>query len=75
MIGPILQFEDLQQLCQPGQQPRLATVVAWARRIGLRFTYDGRGGLISTVDAVNAAMGLGPAANDGGKYPLDEEMF
>jgi hypothetical protein len=71
MIGPILQFEDLQQLCRPGEHPRLATVVAWARRIDLRYTYDGKGGIISTVDAVNAAMGL-KAANDSDHYRADE---
>lgn len=63
MIGPVLQFEDLQQLCKPGEHPRLATVEAWARKIGLRYTYDGVGGLLSTIDAVNAAIGL-TAAND-----------
>lgn len=63
MIGPVLQFEDLQQLCKPGENPRLATVEAWARRINLRYTYDGNGGLMSTIDALNAALGL-TAAND-----------
>ena len=63
MIGPVLQFEDLQQLCKPGEHPRMATVEAWARKIGLRYTYDGRGGLLTTIDAVNAALGL-RAAND-----------
>lgn len=73
MIGPILQFEDLQQLCQPGHYPRLATVEAWARKIGLRFVYDAKGGLISTVDALNAAMGVGSASNEG-KYGPDQEV-
>ena len=63
MIGPVLQFEDLQQLCRPGEHPRLATVESWARRIGLRYTYDGKGGIWTTVDALNAAIGIG-AAND-----------
>lgn len=69
MIGRVLQFEDLQELCKPGEKPRLATVEAWARKIRLRYTYDGRGGLISTVDAVNAALGVGPANDD--SYPTD----
>lgn len=64
MIGPVLQFEDLQELCKPGEHPRLATVEAWARKIGLRYTYDAQGGLISTVDAFNAALGITRAAND-----------
>lgn len=68
MIGPVLQFEDLQQLCKPGEHPRLATVEAWARKIGLRYTYDGRGGLLTTVDALNAALGISAAANDADHY-------
>ena len=71
MIGTVLQFEDLQRLCRPSaaegaSPPRRATVEAWARRIGLHYTYDAEGGIISTVEALNAALGLGtPAANDG----------
>lgn len=71
MIGPILQFKDLQQLCRPDEHPRMATVEAWARKIGLRYTYDGKGGLVSSVDAFNAAIGLRPAANDGDHYSSD----
>lgn len=70
MIGPILQFEDLQELCRPGEHPRMATVEAWARKIGLRYTYDGKGGLVSSVDAFNAAIGLTSAAN-GDHYSPD----
>lgn len=73
MIGPILQFQDLQELCRPGEHPRLATVEAWARRIGLRYTYDGKGGIVTTVDALNAAIGVTQAANDG-KYDADEVL-
>jgi hypothetical protein len=70
MIGPILQFQDLQELCRPGEHPRLATVEAWARKIGLRYQYDGRGGLWTTLDALNVALGLQQAANDTA-YPPD----
>ncbi|HEY0862128.1 MAG TPA: hypothetical protein VGE19_14610 [Pseudoxanthomonas sp.] len=62
MIGPILQFQDLQRLCRPDPHappPRLATVVRWADRQGIPFKYDGDGGIFTTVDAVNAALGLG----------------
>lgn len=75
MIGPILQHQDLQRLCRPEPEapaPTLATLEKWARRIGLRYTYDGRGGLLSTVDAVNAALGITPA-NDG-KYSVDQDV-
>ena len=65
MIGSVLQFEDLQALCRPraARPPRRATVEAWAKKIGLSYTYDGDGGIISTLDAVNAALGI-TAAND-----------
>lgn len=66
MIGPILQFQDLQRLCRPDPHappPRLATVVRWADRQGIPFKYDGDGGIFTTVDAVNAALGLGEPAS------------
>lgn len=72
MIGSILQFEDLQQLCRPGKRPRLATVESWARRQGIRFQYDGRGGIWTTLDALNSALGLRSAANDSASYSSDE---
>lgn len=58
MIGPVLQFSDLQELCRPGERPRLATVETWARAQGIAFRYDGKGGIWTTVDALNAALGL-----------------
>ena len=73
MIGPVLQFEDLQQLCQPDKKPRLATVEKWARAQGVRFRYDGRGGIWTTLDALNAALGI-KAANDSEKYDANQVM-
>ncbi|GAB3335064.1 hypothetical protein [Marilutibacter aestuarii] len=74
MIGPVLQFEDLQELCQPGGHPRLATVERWAREQGVRYRYDGRGGIWTTLDALNAAIGL-QAANDGTATLTADEVF
>lgn len=54
----ILQFCDLQQLCQPGKRPTLATVIRWANGCGIRFLYDGSGGIWTTMDALNEALGL-----------------
>lgn len=71
MIGPVLQFEDLQALCKPGEHPRLATVEEWARRQGVRYRYDGKGGIWTTVDALNAALGLSSAASNDNAYPTD----
>lgn len=71
MIGDhILQFEDLQELCRPGERPRLATVEKWAQDTGIRYRYDGRGGIWSTVAALNAALGV-VAANDSQPYDAD----
>lgn len=72
MIGNVLQFSDLQELCKPGAKPRLATVEAWARRIRLRYTYDGQGGLVSTIEAFNAAIGVTHAANQERTYSADD---
>lgn len=68
MIGSILQFPDLQDLCRPGEKPQRATVEAWARRIGLRYTYDGRGGIISSIEAYNAVLGLAASNDANGGY-------
>lgn len=70
MIGPVLQFADLQELCRPGERPRLATVEAWARSQGIPYRYDGKGGIWTTVDALNHAIGLD---RSGGlaPYPID----
>ena len=70
MIGEILQFEDLQRMCRPnpeGPLPRLATVARWAEDQGIRYKYDAQGGIWTTLDAVNAALGVA-AANDSAPY-------
>jgi hypothetical protein len=72
VIGPILQFVDLQELCQPGGRPRLATVEKWARAQGVRYGYDCRGGIWSTIDALNAALGVALPANEDRKLRPDE---
>lgn len=72
MIGSILQFEDLQQLCCPGKRPRLATVESWARRQGIRFQYDGRGGMWTTLDALNAALGVSQATGNDASYVAED---
>lgn len=74
MIGPVLQFEDLQDLCKPGEHPHLATVERWARDQGVRYKYDGKGGIWTTVAALNAAVGL-TAANDPGATLRVEDVF
>ncbi|MDQ7284913.1 hypothetical protein [Stenotrophomonas sp. Sm5341] len=71
MIGEILQFRDLQELCQPGKRPRLATVERWARDRRIRFQYDASGGIWTTTTALNEALGLAAPASNGDTYSTD----
>ncbi len=68
MIGEILQFRDLQELCQPGKRPRLTTVERWARDRRIRFQYDASGGIWTTTTALNEALGLSTAALNDHNY-------
>lgn len=77
MIGPVLQHEDLKRLCRPDPKapaPTLATLERWARKIGLRVQYDGQGGIWTTLDALNAALGVSAAANGDDAYPADQDV-
>ena len=60
MIGALIEFDDLRKLSRLGENAQLATVERWARRAGIRYQYDGRGGIWTTLDAMNAAVGLEP---------------
>lgn len=74
MIGHVLQFEDLQRMCRPNPDapmPKLSTVVRWAEQQGIRYKYDGQGGIWTTLEAVNAALGIG-SANDSQAYSPSE---
>lgn len=58
-MAQILHFTDLQRICAPdGPPPRAVTVRRWADREGIRYKYDRRGGIWTTIDALNAALGL-----------------
>ncbi|MGO1069217.1 hypothetical protein [Lysobacter sp. CA199] len=60
----IIPFTTLQRVCVPvGPLPRTVTVRRWADRLGIRYNHDGRGGIWTTLDALNAAIGLGVAAD------------
>jgi len=72
MTPAILHFKDLQQICQPGKQPRMATVELWARRNGIAYKYDARGGIWTTLDAINAALGVRAIADEPAHYNPDE---
>lgn len=79
MIGAaILQFDDLRKLSGLGERAQLATVERWAKREGILYKYDGNGGIWTTMDAMNAALGLPDkqsheAAND--KYSPDDVVL
>ena len=44
------------------------TVEAWARDQGIALKLDGRGGVWTTIDAVNIALGVRAANDDGGRH-------
>lgn len=68
MIGEVFQYQDLQELCRPGKRPRLATVERWARDRGIRAQYDGKGGIWTTITALNEALGLVSEAQKSDTY-------
>lgn len=58
-LPDIYTFEDLQLLCGGGKKVTRPSVETWARKQGIRYKYDGRGGIWTTREAINAALGLG----------------
>lgn len=72
MIGEVLQFHDLQELCRPGGKPRLATVEQWARDRRIKFEYDGRGGIWTTMTALNQALGIAAGASNAEAYTASD---
>ena len=70
MIGALIEYDDLRKLSRLGENAQLATVERWAKRAGIRYQYDGRGGIWTTLDAMNEAVGIAqePAS---GTYSAD----
>jgi hypothetical protein len=58
MIGAIIEFDDLRKISRLGERATGATVERWAQRAGISYRYDGRGGIWTTLDAINAALGV-----------------
>jgi hypothetical protein len=55
----LIPFPRLQALCRPGgPPPRPATVRRWCEAHGIRYKIDLDGGVWTTVEALNAALGL-----------------
>ena len=65
MIGPIIEFNDLRRVSRLGERATLASVERWAKRVGLKYQYDGKGGIFTTIDAVNASIGVAAEKPDG----------
>jgi hypothetical protein len=72
VIGEVLQYQDLQELCRPGKRPRLATVERWARDRGIRVQYVGKGGVWTTITALNEALGLLADSQKSDTYPASD---
>lgn len=64
-VPGVLTFEDLRAVSRLGPRATLATVERWAKRIGLKYAYDGKGGIWTTTDAMNAAVGIVPQQSEG----------
>jgi len=54
----VYQFADLRAMCKPRGNPTLATVENWLRRQGIRYFYDAEGGVWTTAEAINSALGV-----------------
>ena len=67
MIGPVLEFPDLQKL---SGFDRRADVERWARDNGVPVKAC-RGGVWTTLAALNRALGIGAANDDAGAYGPD----
>ena len=64
MIGPVLQFDDLQRI---SGYTRAADVERWATSIGLKVK-PSREGVWTTANALDAALGIAANAD---KYAAD----
>lgn len=63
----ILDFDELRRVSRLGPRARLARMERWARGNGIRYKYDGKGGIWTTQAAMDAAVGIsGTAGPDSG---------
>lgn len=71
----IVTFKELQDLCRPNPadpRPRLSTVERWARRQGIKFRYDGDGGIFTTLDAIDRAIRGGDSGANDAEPPVSD---
>ena len=75
MQNAILDFDDLRRISRLGPRATRARVERWATSSGILYKYDGRGGIWTTIDSMNAALGITPtptgAAGQGGELTAD----
>jgi len=65
----------LQRIVRPtGNLPRTSTVVRWAQKNHVRLLQDDAGGVFTTVDALNAALGVGPGMQEASKGSLKDQI-
>lgn len=67
MIGPVLEFSDLQRL---SGFERRADVERWAENAGVPVK-PCRGGVWTTLSALNRALGVAAANDESAAYPPD----
>lgn len=67
MLGAVYEFADLQRI---SGYERRADVERWAERNGIALKAC-RGGVWTTVDALNQALGIVQAGHDAEPYPAD----
>ena len=70
--GQVLDFDDLRAISRLSPRATLATVERWARKIDLRYLYDARGGIFTTLDALHIAMGIHVPAEENEKYRTED---
>ena len=70
MIGPILEHEDLARVTR---YTRMADIAACLDRQGVKY-FHGRNGLWTTQAALDAALGIAPAAGNDARYKPDEVL-
>ena len=71
----IITFDALREISRLGPNARLASMERWARLNGIRYKYDGRGGIWTTLDALNVALGIFPTAAEEDRMLTVEEVF
>ena len=76
MNPSILTFDDLREISRLGSSARLATMERWATLNHIRYKYDGKGGIWTTVEAMNAAVGVtSNNGNDTEPYKVEDVFF